>query len=69
MKVVVMPVVTGVLRTISQLLEWVQKELEIGERIGTIQSTVFLGLPWIPFRVLDIWGHALFPKLKRKTPS
>ena len=55
----VMPVVVGVLETVSKYLEKRLEDLETGKRIKAIQTTVFLRLARILKRVLENRGDLL----------
>ena len=69
MQVTIIPIVIGVLGTVSKGQVQGLKDLEIRRRIETIQTTVFLRSARIPRRVLETWGDLLSLTLKWKTLS
>ena len=69
MKVMVVPIVTGELGTISKELVKVQEGLEIRGQMETIQSTALLRSTKILRRVLEAWGDLLSLKLQLETIS
>ena len=64
----VIPVVTGVLWMVPKGFEKRLEELEIRERIKTLQTIELLRLSWILRRVLEIWNLLLL-RLQLKTTS
>ena len=69
MKVTIVPIVIGELGTITKGLLKGPEDLEIGERIETIQTTALLRTARILRRVLETWGDLLSLKLQWKTIS
>ena len=63
MKVTFILIVIGALGTITKGLIKGQEDLEIRERVETIQTTTLLRSARIPRRVLEIWGDLLSLKL------
>ena len=64
--VTVIPIVIGALGIIAKGLESELKELDIGGRTKTIQTTALLRRVRIGSRVLEIWGDLLFFWLSEK---
>ena len=69
MKVTIVPIVIGVLGTITKGLLKGQEDLEVGGRVVTIQMTTLLRTARILRRVLETWGDLLSLKLQWKTIS
>ena len=69
MKVTIVPIVIGVLGTITKGLLKGQEDLEIGGRVETIQTTPLLRTARILRRVLETWGDLLSLKLQCKSIS
>ena len=67
MKVTIVPIVIGALGTITKRLLKGLKDLEVGGRVETIQTTALLRTARILRRVLETWGDLLSLKLQRKT--
>ena len=67
MKVMVIPIVIGVLGTVTKELVKGLEELEIRKQVETIQTTALLRLARILRRVLETWGDLLSLKLQWKT--
>ena len=63
MKVTVIPIVVGALGTVTEGLLKGLEDLEIRERVETIQTTALLGPARILRRVLETWGDLLSLKL------
>ena len=68
-KVTVIPVVIGVLGTVTKGLVQGLDDLEIGGRSETIQTTALLRSAKIPRRVLETWGVLLSLKPQWETIS
>ena len=64
-----MPIVIGVLGTITKGLLKGLEDLKVGERVETIQMTALLRTARIPRQVLETWIDLLSLKLKWKTIS
>ena len=69
MKVTIVPIVIGALGTITKGLLKVQEDLEVGERVETIQTTALQRTARILRWVLETWGDLLSLKLQWKTIS
>ena len=69
MKVTIVPIVIGALGTITKGLLKGLKDLEIGGRVETIETTALLRTARILRRVLETWGDLLSLKLQWKTIS
>ena len=67
MKVTIVPIVIGVLDTISKRLLKGQENLEVGGRVENIQMTALLRMARILTPVLETKGDLLSPKLQWKT--
>ena len=67
MKVTIVPIVIGALGTITKGLLKGLKDLEVGGRIETLQTTALLRMARILRRVLETWGDLLSLKLQWKT--
>ena len=67
MKVTMVTVVTDALGKVPKCQEIKQGELDIRERIETIQTTVVLKSAKILRRVLETWGDILSLTLKKTT--
>ena len=66
MKITVIPIIVGALGTVPKGLEKGLKELELRERIETIQPTAALRSARILKRFLETWGDLLSLSLQRK---
>ena len=64
MKVTIIPIVIGAFGTVTKGL---LKELEVGGRVETIQTTTLLGTARILRKVLETWGDLLLLKLQWNT--
>ena len=64
MKVMVKPIVIGVLDTVTKGLVQGLEDLEIRGRVETIQMTALLRSARILRRVLETWGELLSHKLQ-----
>ena len=69
MKVTIVPIVIGTLGTVTKGLLKGLKDLEVGGRVETIQTTALLRTARILRRVLETWGDLLSLKLQWKTIS
>ena len=69
MKVTIVPIVIGALGTVTKGLLKGLKDLEVGGRIETIQTTALLRTARILRRILETWGNLLSLKLQWKTIS
>ena len=69
MKVMIVPFVIGAFGTITKGLLKGLEDLEVGERVETIQMTALLRTARILRRVLETWGNLLSLKLLWKTIS
>ena len=69
MKVTIVPIVIGAFGTITKGLLKGLENLEVGERVGTIQMTALLRTARILRRVQETWGDLLSLKLQWKTIS
>ena len=69
MKVTIVPIVIGALKTITKGLLKGLEDLEIGGQTETIQTTALLRTARILRRVLETWGDLLSLKLQWKTIS
>ena len=69
MKVTILPIVVGPLGTITKGLLKGLEDLEVGERVETIQTTTLLRTARILRRVLETWGDLQSLKLQWKTIS
>ena len=67
MKVTIVPIMIGVLSTITEGLLKDLEDLEVGGRVETIRKTLLLRTARILRRVLATWGDLLLLKLQRKT--
>ena len=68
-RVTIVPIVIGVLGTVTKGLLKGLEDLEVGGRVETIQMTVLLRTARILRRVLETWGDLLSLKLQWKTIS
>ena len=69
MKVTIIPIMIGVLGTISKgWVEWLE-DLEITGRVETVPTTALLKSARILRKVLETWGNLLSLKLQWKTIS
>ena len=66
MKVTILPIVIGALGTITKGLLKGLEDLEVDERVETIQTTALLRTARILRRVLETWGDLLSLKLPWK---
>ena len=64
MKVTIVPIVIGVLGTITKGLLKGQEDLEVGRRVETIQTTALQRTARILRRVLETGGDLLSPRLQ-----
>ena len=69
MKVTIVPIVIGVLGTITKGLSKGLEDLEVDGRVETIQTTALLRTVGILRRVLETWGDLLSLKFQWKTIS
>ena len=69
MKVTIVPIVIDALGTITKRLLKGLEDLEVGGRVGTIQTTALLRTARILRPVLETWGDLLSLKLQWKTIS
>ena len=69
MKVTFIPIVIGAFGTVTNVLLKGQEDLEVGDRVETIQTTALLKTARILRRVLETWGDLLSLKLQWKTIS
>ena len=69
MKVTIVPIVIGVLGTVTKGLLRGLEDLEIGGWVETIQTTALLRMARILRRVLETWVDLLSLKLQWKTIS
>ena len=69
MKVTTVPIVIGVLGTVTKWLLKGLEDLEVGGRVETIQTTALLRTSRILRRVLETWGDLLSLKIQWKTIS
>ena len=58
MKVTIILIVIGAFDTVTKGLLKVLEDLEVGERVETIQTTALLRTAWILKRVLETWGYS-----------
>ena len=68
-KVTIIPIMIGAFGTVTKRLLKGLVNLEVGERVETIQNTALLWTARILRRVLDTWGDLLSIKLLWKTIS
>ena len=69
MKVTIVPIMIGALGTITKGSLKGLKDLEVGGRVETIQTTALLRTARILRQVLDTWGALLSLKLQWKSIS
>ena len=69
MRVTFIPIIIGVLGTVTKGLLKGLKDLKIRERVETIQTTALLGTARILRRLLETWGDLLSLNLQWKTIS
>ena len=69
MKVTIIPIVIGAFGTVSKGLLKGLEDLEVDDRVETIQTTALLKTARILRRVLETWGDLLSLKLQWKTIS
>ena len=69
MHVTIIPIVVDAFRTVTKGLLNGLEDLEVGERVETIQTTGLLRTARKLRRVLEIWGDLLSLKLLWKTSS
>ena len=67
MKVTIVPIVIGAFGTVTEGLLKDMEDLEVGERVETIQTTALLKTARILKRVLETWGDLLSLNFKWKT--
>ena len=67
MKVTIVPIVIGAFGTMTKGIWKGPEDLEVGERVETIEMTALLGTARILRRVLEIWGDLLSLKVQWKT--
>ena len=67
--VTIIPILIGAFGTVTKGLFKGLDDLEVGGRVGTIQTTALLRTARILRRVLEIWGDLLSLKLQWKTIS
>ena len=66
MQVTIIPIVIGAFGTVTKGLLKELRDLEVGRRVETIQTTALLRTARLLRRVLETWGDLLSLKLKRK---
>ena len=66
MKVTIIPIVMDVFGTVTKGLLKGLEDLEVGDRVEIIQTTVLLKMARILRRVLDTWGDLLSLKLQSR---
>ena len=64
MKVTIIPMVIGAFGTVTKEQLKELKDLEVGGRVKTIQTTALLRMARILRRVLETWGDLLWLKLQ-----
>ena len=69
MKVTIIPIVIGAFGTVTKGLLKGLEDLEVGDRVETIQTTALLKTARILRRVLKTWGDLLSLRLQWKTIS
>ena len=69
MKVTIVPIVIGVLGTITKGLLKGLEDLEVGGRVNIMETTALLRTVRILRRVLETWGDLLSLKLQWKAIS
>ena len=69
MKVTIIPIVIGAFSTVTKGLLKGLKDLDVGGRVETIQTTAFFRTARILRRVLETWGYLLSLRLQWKTTS
>ena len=69
MKVTIIPIVIGVFSTVTKGLLKGLEDLEVGDRVETIQTTALLKTARILRSVLETWGDFLSPNLQWNTIS
>ena len=67
MKVTIIPIVIGAFGTVTKGLLKGLEDLEVGDRVETIQTTALLKTARILRRILETWGDLLSLKLQCKT--
>ena len=67
MKMTIIPIVIGVLGTLTKCLLKGLEDLEVGKRVESIQTAALLRTARILRRVLETWGDFLSLKLQWKT--
>ena len=67
MEVTIVPIVIGAFSTVTKGLLKSLKDLEVGGRVETIQTTALLKTVRILRRVLETWGDLLWLNLQWKT--
>ena len=69
MNVTIIPIVIGAFGIVTKgLIKWLE-DLEVGERVETIQSTALLRMARTLRRVMETWEDLLSLKLQWKTIS
>ena len=69
MNVTIIPIVIGAFDTVTKGLLKGQKDLEVGGRVETIQTTALLKTARILKKVLETWGDLLSLNVQWKTIS
>ena len=69
MKVTIVPIVIGAFGAVTKGLLKGLEDLEVGGRVGTIQTTALLRTARIFRKVLETWGNLLSLRLQTKTIS
>ena len=67
MKVTIIPILIGTLRTVTKGLVQGQEDLDITERMETVQTIALLRSARIPRRVLETWSYLLSLNLQWKS--
>ena len=67
--VIIIPIVIDAFGTVTKGLLKGLEDLEVGDRVETIQTTALLKMVWILRRVLETWEDLLSLKLQWKTIS
>ena len=67
MKVTIIPIVIGAFGTVTKGLLKGLEDLEVGDRVETIQTTALLKMARMLRRVLETWGDLLSLNLQWKT--
>ena len=69
MKVTIIPIVISAFGTVTKGLLKGLEDLEVGDRVETIQTTALLKTARIPRRVLETWGDLLSLNVQWNTIS